>query len=63
MVILQVYLLRKYAAVITDDWKNFVEITNTALPKDGTPVKMYVDYIKIYQKGDKGESLNISGRK
>ncbi|MBP7210402.1 MAG: glycoside hydrolase family 16 protein [Paludibacteraceae bacterium] len=53
----------KYAAVITDDWKNFVEITNTALPKDGTPVKMYVDYIKIYQKGDKGESLNISGRK
>jgi hypothetical protein len=22
----------------------------TALPKDGTPVKMYVDYIKVYNK-------------
>ena len=27
----------------------------TALPDDGTPVKMYIDYVRIYQKGDVGE--------
>lgn len=27
----------------------------TALPADGTPVKMYVDYVRIYQKDEAGE--------
>ena len=27
----------------------------TALASDGTPSKMYIDYIRIYQKGDAGE--------
>lgn len=27
----------------------------TALPIDGSPVKMYIDYVRIYQKGDVGE--------
>jgi len=27
----------------------------TALPVDGSPVKMYIDYVRIYQKGDVGE--------
>jgi len=27
----------------------------TALPKDGSPVKMYVDYVRIYQKNVAGE--------
>jgi beta-glucanase (GH16 family) len=27
----------------------------TALPKDGTPAKMYVDYVRIYQKNVAGE--------
>lgn len=27
----------------------------TALPKDGTPVKMYVDYVRIYQRNVAGE--------
>lgn len=27
----------------------------TALASDGTPSKMYVDYVRIYQKGDAGE--------
>lgn len=47
----------KYATLITDDWENFVKITDTALPKDGTPVKMYVDYIRIYQQGNKNDKI------
>ena len=47
----------KYAPVITDEWENFKHITETALPADGTPVKMYIDYIKLYPRGDKGEQL------
>ena len=31
---------------ITADDDNFRRVT--ALPQDGTPVKMYVDYIKVY---------------
>jgi beta-glucanase (GH16 family) len=27
----------------------------TALPVDGSPVKMYIDYVRVYQKGDVGE--------
>jgi beta-glucanase (GH16 family) len=44
---------------------NFTGITGnaniskiTALPVDGTPVKMYVDYVRIYQKGVAGEEFN-----
>ncbi|MDD4991300.1 MAG: family 16 glycosylhydrolase [Paludibacter sp.] len=44
---------------------NFTGITGnanvskiTALPADGTPVKMYVDYVRIYQRGDVGEIFN-----
>lgn len=33
----------------------------TALPVDGTPVKMYVDYVRIYQKGVAGELLTAPG--
>ena len=36
----------KYSAMIDPSLLEPV----TALPKDGTPVKMYVDYIKVYQK-------------
>lgn len=43
---------------------NFTGITGnsniskiTALPVDGTPVKMYVDYVRIYQKGIAGEEF------
>lgn len=38
----------KYPEVITADDPSFQRVT--ALPKDGTPVKMYVDYIRIYKK-------------
>ena len=38
----------KYPEVITADDPSFQRVT--ALPKDGTPVKMYVDYIRVYQK-------------
>lgn len=44
---------------------NFTGITGnsninkiTALPADGTPVKMYVDYVRIYQKGIAGEEFH-----
>jgi len=30
----------------------------TALPVDGTPVKMYIDYVRIYQKGNVGEEFH-----
>lgn len=36
----------KYSTTISADLLEPV----TALPKDGTPVKMYVDYIRVYQK-------------
>ena len=43
---------------------NFTGITGnsniariTALPVDGTPVKMYVDYVRIYQRGIAGEEF------
>jgi len=29
----------------------------TALPADGTPAKMYIDYVRIYQKGIAGEEF------
>ena len=38
----------KYPEVITADDPSFQRVT--ALPTDGTPVKMYVDYIRVYQK-------------
>ncbi len=30
----------------------------TALADDGTPAKMYIDYIRVYQKGDAGEQFH-----
>lgn len=46
---------------------NFTGITGnsnigkiTALPADGTPVKMYVDYVRIYQKGDVGQEFHLA---
>jgi len=30
----------------------------TALSTDGTPAKMYIDYIRVYQKGDVGEQFH-----
>ena len=38
----------KYPALITADDPSFQRVT--ALPEDGTPVKMYVDYIRVYKK-------------
>ena len=38
----------KYPEVITADDPSFQKVT--ALPADGTPVKMYVDYIRVYKK-------------
>ena len=38
----------KYPEVVTADDPNFRQIT--ALPADGTPVKMYVDYIRVYKE-------------
>lgn len=38
----------KYPELITADDPSFQRVT--ALPKDGTPVKMYVDYIRVYKK-------------
>lgn len=38
----------KYPAVIPSDDPSFLRVT--ALPEDGTPVKMFVDYIRIYKK-------------
>ncbi len=37
----------KYPEVITVDDPSFRRVT--ALPEDGTPVKMYVDYIRVYR--------------
>jgi len=37
----------KYPALITVDDPSFQRVT--ALPSDGTPVKMYVDYIRVYK--------------
>ena len=37
----------KYPEVITADDPSFQQVT--ALPEDGTPVKMYVDYIRVYK--------------
>ena len=37
----------KYPEVVTADDPNFLRVT--ALPADGTPVKMYVDYVRIYK--------------
>lgn len=37
----------KYPEVYTAEHENFQKVT--ALPIDGTPVKMYIDYIRIYQ--------------
>jgi beta-glucanase (GH16 family) len=38
----------KYPAVIPSDDPSFMRVT--ALPEDGSPVKMYVDYIRVYKK-------------
>lgn len=38
----------KYPALITADDPSFRSVT--ALPADGSPVKMYVDYIRVYKK-------------
>ena len=38
----------KYPEVITEDDPSFQKVT--ALPADGTPVKMYVDYIRVFKK-------------
>ena len=38
----------KYPALITADDPSFQRVT--ALPADGTPVKMYVDYIRVYKR-------------
>lgn len=38
----------KYPALITADDPSFQRVT--ALPADGSPVKMYVDYIRVYKK-------------
>ena len=38
----------KYPEVIPSDDPSFLKVT--ALPEDGTPVKMYVDYIRVYKK-------------
>jgi len=38
----------KYPEVITADDPSFQRVT--ALPADGTPVKMYVDYIRVFKK-------------
>jgi len=38
----------KYPEVIPMDDPSFLKVT--ALPEDGTPVKMYVDYIRVYKK-------------
>ena len=40
----------KYPEVITADDPSFQQVT--ALPEDGTPVKMFVDYIRIYKRGN-----------
>ena len=37
----------KYPEIITADDPSFQRVT--ALPKDGSPVKMYVDYIRVYR--------------
>jgi len=41
---------------------SFTGISNanavTAVPTDGTPVKFYIDYIRVYQKGDVGEQFH-----
>lgn len=48
----------KYPETISEDCEQFQKIT--ALPADGTPAKMYIDYIRLYQRGDKGETFNLS---
>lgn len=37
----------KYPELISSDDPSFLRVT--ALPEDGTPVKMYVDYIRVYK--------------
>jgi beta-glucanase (GH16 family) len=48
----------KKACWISSRNKNFRQIT--ALPQDGSPAKMYIDYVRIYQNGTPGEELNIN---
>lgn len=40
----------KYPEVIPMDDPSFLKVT--ALPEDGTPVKMYVDYIRVYKRNE-----------
>ncbi|MGM9831905.1 MAG: family 16 glycosylhydrolase [Paludibacteraceae bacterium] len=51
----------KYPALVTDEDPNFQRIS--ALPADGTPVKMYVDYVRIWQKGSAEELFCQSAQK
>lgn len=48
----------KKAICVSSKNKNFQKIT--ALPQDGSAVKYYIDYIRIYQNGTPGEELNIN---
>ncbi len=48
----------KKAIYVSSKNENFQKIT--ALPVNGTPVKYYIDYIRIYQNGTPGEELNIA---
>jgi len=47
----------KKALFVSSRNKNFKKIT--ALPQDGSPVKMYIDYIRVYQNGTPGEEFQI----
>ena len=38
----------KYPELITSEDESFKKVT--ALPEDGTPVKMYVDYVRVFKK-------------
>lgn len=45
----------KYPELVTDADPNFRRIS--ALPADGTPVKMYIDYVRIWQMGNDDEQF------
>ncbi len=54
----------KYPEEISEDWKNFRHIIESgALAEDGTPSKMYVDFVRIYQRADDGSQLLIKESK
>ncbi len=48
-----------YNLAVGGTYVGIYDINNIrALPADGTPVKMYIDYIRVYQKGDAGEQFH-----